>query len=186
MGAGGGGSHVSAAKRAQKGEKTEWKYFGRHNSLKKKKTTARLPRARRQETGACTHTLPTPQLYPSMSDDEGAAGGRRPKRRCARRATANEALYVGYVEDNETPEMIMKKFEALEKVRVLCGKRRRRGGRRVFFWADVFFFNCARASLPASPPASFLISPPRPAAKRRVTTPSRRLPVVEPQSQLPC
>jgi hypothetical protein len=25
--------------------------------------------------------------------------------------------YVGYVEDDETPEMIMKKFEELEKVR---------------------------------------------------------------------
>lgn len=62
-----------------------------------------------------------------MSDeDEGAA--RRPKRRCAaRQPAANEALYVGYVEDNETPEMIMKKFEALEQVGVWGGGRRRGG-----------------------------------------------------------
>ena len=44
--------------------------------------------------------------------------GRRPKRSCARQTFAgpSEAMYVGYVEDNETPEMIMKKFEALDKV----------------------------------------------------------------------
>lgn len=63
-----------------------------------------------------------------MSDDD-TGGGRRPKRRCARRATANETLYVGYVEDNETPEMIMKKFEALDKVRVMCGGGGRGRGR---------------------------------------------------------
>lgn len=53
------------------------------------------------------------------SADEGGLG-RRPKRSCARRtfgAGPSEAMYVGYVEDNETPEMIMKKFEALDKVR---------------------------------------------------------------------
>ena len=45
--------------------------------------------------------------------------GRRPKRSCARQTFAgpSEAMYVGYVEDNETPEMIMKKFEALDKVK---------------------------------------------------------------------
>jgi hypothetical protein len=51
-----------------------------------------------------------------MSEMEG---GRRPKRICAARKTAAPSAvhYVGYVEDNETPEMIMKKFEELEKVR---------------------------------------------------------------------
>ena len=51
-----------------------------------------------------------------MASNEGS--GRRPKRSCARQTFAgpSEAMYVGYVEDNETPEMIMKKFEALDKV----------------------------------------------------------------------
>jgi len=31
-------------------------------------------------------------------------------------------MYVGYVEDNETPEMIMKKFEALDKVKIESGR----------------------------------------------------------------
>jgi hypothetical protein len=53
-----------------------------------------------------------------MEDDPA----RRPKRQCARAARAVTALpsvahYVGYVEDNETPEQIMKKFETMEKVR---------------------------------------------------------------------
>ena len=54
--------------------------------------------------------------------------GRRPKRSCARQTFAgpSEALYVGYVEDNETPEMIMKKFEALDKVKKKRWRRRRR------------------------------------------------------------
>lgn len=45
-------------------------------------------------------------------------GGRRPKRRCVtRRDLIPSAVhYVGYVEDDETTEMIMKKFEALERV----------------------------------------------------------------------
>ena len=49
-------------------------------------------------------------------------GGRRPRRSCAgRKAAAPSAVhYVGYVEDNETPEMIMKKFEELEKVAHFC------------------------------------------------------------------
>ena len=44
-----------------------------------------------------------------MSED------RRPKRRCVqRKALVPSAVhYVGYVEEDETPEMIMKKFEAL-------------------------------------------------------------------------
>jgi hypothetical protein len=50
--------------------------------------------------------------------------GRRPKRSCARQTFAgpSEAMYVGYVEDNETPEMIMKKFEALDKVKIESGR----------------------------------------------------------------
>lgn len=47
---------------------------------------------------------------------EAEAGG-RPRRRAAKRAGVPSAVhYVGYVEDEETPEMIMKKFEELEKV----------------------------------------------------------------------
>ena len=43
----------------------------------------------------------------------------RPKRRCAQRTARNlpsATHYVGYVEEEETPEMIMKKFEELERV----------------------------------------------------------------------
>lgn len=47
------------------------------------------------------------------SDDQD----RRPKRRCTQRKNVpSTAHYVGYVEDNETPEMIMHKFEQLEAV----------------------------------------------------------------------
>jgi hypothetical protein len=44
--------------------------------------------------------------------------GRRPKRRCVstKSALPSAIHYVGYVEEDETPEMIMKKFEELEKV----------------------------------------------------------------------
>lgn len=48
--------------------------------------------------------------------------GDDPPRRSTRRVAKNRfrvpssAHYVGYVEDNETPEMIMKKFEELDKV----------------------------------------------------------------------
>ena len=46
--------------------------------------------------------------------DEGA----RAKRRCVTRKNAvpSAVHYVGYVEDEETPDMIMKKFEELERV----------------------------------------------------------------------
>lgn len=48
----------------------------------------------------------------------GGAG--RPKRRCSSRSKASAAPsavhYVGYVEEDETPEAIMKKFEELDKV----------------------------------------------------------------------
>jgi hypothetical protein len=42
----------------------------------------------------------------------------RSKRRSALRKTnmPSAAHYVGYVEEDETPEMIMKKFEELEKI----------------------------------------------------------------------
>lgn len=48
-----------------------------------------------------------------------AEEGRRPRRGCVQRRTAMPSAvhYVGYVEDDETPEMIMKKFEELERVR---------------------------------------------------------------------
>jgi hypothetical protein len=47
---------------------------------------------------------------------------RRPKRRCVQNKAAPSAVhYVGYVEEDETPEMIMKKFEEME--RILSGSR---------------------------------------------------------------
>ena len=49
--------------------------------------------------------------------DDGDAP--RPKRQCAQRrsrALPSASHYVGYVEEDETPEMIMKKFEELERV----------------------------------------------------------------------
>lgn len=45
---------------------------------------------------------------------------RRPKRRCARSRSTNipsAVHYVGYVEDDETPEMIMAKFAELERIK---------------------------------------------------------------------
>ena len=45
--------------------------------------------------------------------------GPRPKRRCAQRPAhtlPSASHYVGYVEEDETPEMIMKKFEELDRV----------------------------------------------------------------------
>ena len=47
--------------------------------------------------------------------------GRRPKRRCvaSKAAVPSAVHYVGYVEDDETPEMIMRKFEELSKVAFL-------------------------------------------------------------------
>ena len=50
-----------------------------------------------------------------------APPGRRPARRCAAGHRAGRTLpsavhYLGYVEEDETPEMIMKKFEELDKV----------------------------------------------------------------------
>ena len=40
----------------------------------------------------------------------------RSTRSSSRRAKPNPALYVGYVEDDETPEMIMKKFAQMEQM----------------------------------------------------------------------
>ena len=50
-----------------------------------------------------------------MAEDDTT---RRPKRRCARKQSVvpSAVHYVGYVEADETPEMIMKKFEELERV----------------------------------------------------------------------
>ena len=50
-----------------------------------------------------------------MADE---VGKRRPRRRCvANKSSIPSAIhYVGYVEEDETPEMIMKKFEEMEKV----------------------------------------------------------------------
>lgn len=51
---------------------------------------------------------------------EDSSVGGRPKRRCSSRSKQSAAPsavhYVGYVEEDETPEAIMKKFEELEKV----------------------------------------------------------------------
>jgi hypothetical protein len=50
----------------------------------------------------------------------------RPKRRSALRRTnvPDATHYVGYVEDEETPEMIMKKFEEMERIRAAyCAKQ---------------------------------------------------------------
>ena len=50
-----------------------------------------------------------------------ASEGRRPRRRAAAKHRSTQlpsaAHYVGYVEDDESPEMIMRKFEALERVK---------------------------------------------------------------------
>lgn len=51
--------------------------------------------------------------------EDGSAGS-RPRRRCSSRSKQSAAPsavhYVGYVEEDETPEAIMKKFEELDKV----------------------------------------------------------------------
>ncbi|KAK9805733.1 hypothetical protein WJX73_003191 [Symbiochloris irregularis] len=50
--------------------------------------------------------------------EDEPASGRRSKRRCvaSKAAIPSAVHYVGYVEDDETPEMIMRKFEELSKV----------------------------------------------------------------------
>ncbi len=70
----------------------------------------RAPRAPRQHTHF--------KRCAPMAEDEGPS---RPKRRrAATRNTVPSAVhYLGYVEEDETPEAIMKKFEELEKVRAL-------------------------------------------------------------------
>lgn len=55
-----------------------------------------------------------------MSSEDN--GPRRAKRRCARGSRFASSVpsavhYVGYVEDDETPEMIMAKFAELEKIK---------------------------------------------------------------------
>ncbi|KAL4447954.1 hypothetical protein ABPG75_005173 [Micractinium tetrahymenae] len=55
-------------------------------------------------------------------------GGRRAKRRCARKYTStampSAVHYVGYVEDDETPEMIMAKFVELERIQAAADAAR--------------------------------------------------------------
>ncbi len=53
--------------------------------------------------------------------------GRRPKRRCVavKEHVPSAIHYVGYVEDDETPEMIMKKFEELERIKQAAAETRR-------------------------------------------------------------
>ena len=57
-------------------------------------------------------------------------GGRAAPRRAAlrRRLPRSSAHYVGYVEDDETPEAIMKKFEALERVQQATTLQQAAGG----------------------------------------------------------
>lgn len=57
-------------------------------------------------------------IQSSLEQSTRMSEGNRPRRHCvARKVAAPSAVhYVGYVEDEETPEMIMKKFEELEKV----------------------------------------------------------------------
>ena len=54
----------------------------------------------------------------------------RPKRRCNRDTATREGEnmpssvhYLGYVEDEETPDMIMRKFKELEKVQAASNHR---------------------------------------------------------------
>ncbi|GJD06587.1 hypothetical protein Gasu2_09940 [Galdieria sulphuraria] len=52
-----------------------------------------------------------------MSEDPSAETYSRPRRRCQKQTkTPDPSYYLGYVDDEETPEMIMKKFEALERL----------------------------------------------------------------------
>lgn len=56
----------------------------------------------------------------------------RSRRRCVLRKTAlpDASHYVGYVEDEETPEMIMKKFEELERIKAAAAGTRRPGSQQ--------------------------------------------------------
>lgn len=68
-----------------------------------------FPHSRRSSCSRLTQTLLIIPL--AMSD--------RSRRRCVQRRTAvpDATHYVGYVEDEETPEMIMKKFEEMERIK---------------------------------------------------------------------
>ena len=50
----------------------------------------------------------------------------RNTRQSSRRAKPNPALYVGYVEDDETPEMIMKKFAQMEQMAAANAKNKKK------------------------------------------------------------
>ena len=51
-----------------------------------------------------------------MNEGEGAGRAKRRSARSKQAAAPSAVHYVGYVEEDETPEAIMKKFEELEKV----------------------------------------------------------------------
>lgn len=72
-----------------------------------------------------TSTMGTRQLH-----------GLRPRRKTSHLPSA--AHYVGYVEDDETPEMIMKKFEEFEKVRTRLAHVKASGTFNMFP-ADIYF-----------------------------------------------
>lgn len=57
------------------------------------------------------------KAYYVMSEDPPVTTYSRPRRRCQKQnKTPDPSYYLGYVDDEETPEMIMKKFEALERL----------------------------------------------------------------------
>jgi len=56
-----------------------------------------------------------------MEGDDEASNVRRSSRRLRKRKP-DPAWYLGYVEEEETPEMIMRKFEALEAMKVETGE----------------------------------------------------------------
>ena len=74
---------------------------------------------RRVRSGRATVRLAPVSTRYAMAED--TATGRRPRRAAAKAAAANATQpsamhYVGYVEEDETPEQIMRKFEQLEKI----------------------------------------------------------------------
>ena len=53
-----------------------------------------------------------------MADREQGSRGARPRRQAAAKPKPCQAYYMGYVEDEETPEAIMAKFQLMEQVRL--------------------------------------------------------------------
>ena len=57
-----------------------------------------------------------------MAGEEQATRSTRPKRQCARSSARPKSThYIGYVDDEETPEAIEAKFAAMEQVMALLG-----------------------------------------------------------------